>query len=115
MHDKSRIVLCAMRGDSSDTAVNINKAWAKEILFFKDHCKTEHEVHHFDAITNVLKHELEEHRLNEENHKLLDVRRKKISDNVFLEVQKAEEVAMKGLNKEIRYENLMEREMRLSE
>ncbi len=42
--DEKRITLCAMRGDSSDSMENIRKDWVKQIYFFRDHCRTEHEI-----------------------------------------------------------------------
>jgi len=55
-----RLVLCAMRGDTSDSAENIKNEWVRQIFFFRDHCQTEFKVHTLenDEITNIKKHDL---------------------------------------------------------
>jgi len=115
--DNKRITLCAMRGDSSDSAENIKNEWVKQIFWFKDHIDAPLDIKVFedDEITKIQKHELQI-RMEEESNARIQAKRSEmaIHQNEY-KVQQADSVAINAISKELRYEALMTQEMRLSE
>ncbi len=66
----------------------------------------------FDAITNIKRHELQQRIMDDQAARLGSERKQKSMTSMEYKLQKAEKVAMESLNKEIRYESLMEQEIK---
>ncbi len=113
--DNKRIVLCAMRGDSSNSAEIIKNEWVKQIFFFKDHVDAPLEIKVFedDDITKIKKHELQIRMEEEANARMEEERTKTVIHSNEYKVKQADSVAINAISKELRYEALMTQEMRL--